>query len=625
MIRLRYQPLYMIKKYGLIIILSTAFHWAAAQVTPTPPDDVVIDTFFLAKKSGWLGKLGRSISRKNDPAAKPFKAANPFNKYRGKIIRFIEIVPVGFNQELNDTTEIKRNFAVKLANKFHRNSREITIRKNLFFKEGDVLLPLLISDNERYLRDLPYIRDAAIVVYKSIQSNDSVDIIVLTRDVFSIGGGISISSSDRVRMNVREENFLGTGTKIAFTGLYDRKRNPVGGYGAEFTERNMRGSFLSGTVGYKTFQPAIVSNRYEENTYYARIEKPLINRYTEWTGAVSFSHHQTINGYIEDSAYEYKSQYTYNYVDLWGGYNIGWRRGRQTDSEKRLRHFVSGDIFYKRFEKVPSQFKDNYNYNYANLSGILFSYTLYKQNYFTTSFIYGFGRNEDVPIGLNASLTAGWTNKQGRYRGYYGAGFEASTYSAKGFFSSYTARIGAFRAANAFEDVSLLLAVNHFTRLRQLSPEWYNRFFISLSYTRLSNITLNEPLKLQSQFGLPYFRTDSLNFLEFSSRATCKFESVFFNLHRILGFRFAPFIFAEISFVKPLVNTGNKNDTYSALGAGIRTRNENLVLGTVELRGFYFPKVSTNEMSKWKIVFTANLQFKYNSTFVRKPDFVQVN
>jgi hypothetical protein len=44
------------------------------------------------------------------------------------------------------------------------------------------------------------------------------------------------------------------------------------------------------------------------------------------------------------------------------------------------------------------------------------------------------GRNEDVPIGLNASLIAGWTNKQGRMRGYYGAELDASFYSKQGFF-----------------------------------------------------------------------------------------------------------------------------------------------------------------------------------------------
>ena len=581
------------------------------------------DTFFLAKKKGLLGRLGRSITR-NPASVAPVKAADPFKPYNGKFIRLIEIIAVGFNQNLNDTTYIRTNLAIKIADKFHRNTRNAIIRKNLFFKEGDTFLPLLISDNERYLRELPYIRDAVIVVYQSIMSKDSVDVIVMTRDLFSIGGNFSANGFSKMKAEVRDENIAGTGSRFGVSALYDKNRNPNIGFGAEFIERNIKGSFLNVTIGLKTFRNAIVNNRYEELTGYLKIEKPLINRYTEWTGAFAISHNQSANAYLETDPYMYLSQYTYNNIDLWGGYNIGWGRQRRTDSEKRLRHFVASHAFYNYFQKVPMAFKDSFNYHYANLNGILFSYTLYKQNFYRTHFIYGFGRNEDVPIGISASVTGGWSNKQDRKRGYYAAEFDGSSYSKKGFFSSYIFKLGGFKGAGTFEDINLLLNVNHFTKLRQLSSQWYNRNFLSISYTRLYKKKLNEPLVLQSDFGLPYFRSDSL-YVEADSRATLKVESVFFNLHKFLGFRFAPFVFTELSYLKPVINPMHTTNKYTAFGGGIRTRNENLVLGTVELRGFYFPRVTVASMSKWKIEFTANLKFKYNSAFVKKPDFVIAN
>jgi hypothetical protein len=604
----------------LLFIVLTAPAVASAQQPETSTD-----TFFLAKKTGLLGKLGRSISRNTPISAPPVKAADPFKKYNGKIIRFIEVVPVGFNQNLNDTAEIRRDLAVRIADEFHRNSRSNTIRKNLFFKEGDVFLPLLVADNERFLRNQPFLRDAVIVVYKSIMS-DSVDIIVLTRDVFSIGGSFTASGLKKMKSEIREENLGGTGARLAINGLYDIDRSPTLGFGAEYLERNIKGSFLTGSLGFKTFKNAIANNRFEESTYYLKIDKPLINRYTEWTGAFSISHHETSNAYLDTSTYLKNARYKYHNVDLWGGYNIGWGRKRQTDSEKRLRHFVAARAFYNFFDKKPQIFKDSFNYNYVNQNGLLFSYTLYKQNFYLTNFIYGFGRNEDVPIGINATLTAGWTNTQGRMRGYYGAEFDGSVFSPKGFFSAYTLRAGGYRGAASFEDINLLLNIDHFTRLRQLSRQWLNRNFISVSYARLFNQHLGEPLKLQSDFGLPYFKSDSLNILEANSRATIKLESVFFNLHKFLGFRFAPFIFAQFSFLRPLYNNpSNNTDGYTSVGGGVRTRNENLVLGTVELRGFYFPRVSTNQMSRWKIQFNANLRFKYNSTLVSPPNFVGVN
>ena len=588
-------------------------------------DDGSTDTFFLAKKKGLLGKFGRSIATRPPSSAPPVKAADPFKKYNGKIIRYIETVPVGFNQNLNDTADIRNSLAVRIADKLHRNTRNSTVRKNLFFKEGDTFLPLLISDNERFLRELPYIRDAAIVVYKSIMSDDSVDIIVLTRDIFSIGGNFSASNLNRLQSGIREENVAGSGSQLGVTFLYDKTRNPAPAFGAEFIQRNFKGSFLNATIGFKEFKNALVTNRQEDNAYYLTIEKPLINRYTQWTGAFYFSHNQTVNAYIEELWYQYTSQYKYTNIDLWGGYNIGWGRKRQTDSEKRLRHFVAARAFYNYFDKVPGRFKDSFNYNYTNLNGLLLSYNLYKQNFYLTNFIYGFGRNEDVPIGINASITAGWTNRQDRMRGYYGAAFQASSYSKKGFFSGYTLKAGAYKGAGTFEDITVLMGVDHFTRLRQLSKQWYNRNFFSVSYTRLFKRSLNEPLILQSGYGLPYIKTDSLNYIEADSRATFKLESAFFNLRRFLGFRFAPFAFAEFSFLRPLIDPTHKTQGYSALGAGIRTRNENLVLGTVELRGYYFPRVTATEMSKWKVKFTTNLRFKYNSTLVSKPDFAGSN
>lgn len=582
------------------------------------------DTFFLAKSKGLLGKLGKSISRNSPVSTTPVKSGDIYKKYAGKIIRFIEVVPVGFNQNLNDTAEIRRNFAVRVANRFHRDSRSSTIKKNLFFKEGNVLLPLLVADNERFLRNQPFLRDASIVVYKSINS-DSVDIIVLTRDVFSIGGSLQASGLKKIKTEVKEENLAGTGARLEVNGLYDKSRNPTMAYGAEFTERNIRGSFLSGTVGFRTFQNAIYNNRLEENNVYLRIEKPLIHRYTQWTGAFSVAHGQTSNAYLEQPLYKSTGEYSYNNLDLWGGYNIGWGRRRQTDSEKRLRHFVAGRSFYNYFDKIPGIFRDSFNYNYTNLNGLLFSYTLYKQNFYLTNFIYGFGINEDVPIGINATVTAGWTNTQDRMRGYYGAEFDASSYSKKGFFSSYQLKAGVYRGAHSFEDISLLASVDHFTKLRQLNKQWYTRNFISLSYAKLFNQTLNEPLKLQSDYGLHYFRPDSLNNLEANSRATIKLESVFFNLHRFLGFRFAPFVFGEISFLSHVNMPRDTKANYPAVGAGVRTRNENLVLGTVEVRGYYFPGALTSQMSRFKIQFSSNLRFRYTGSLVNKPDFVRLN
>ena len=150
---------------------------------------------------------------------------------------------------------------------------------------------------------------------------------------------------------------------------------------------------------------------------------------------------------------------------------------------------------------------------------------------------------------------------------------------------------------------------------------WRNRNFISLSYTQQYNGVLNGPLLLESIYGLPYFRN---NRDVSDARSTLKVESVFYNLKKFFGFRFAPFVFTDVSLLKPVNKSTQQTKGFTALGGGVRTRNENLVFGTVELKGYVFPRVYEG-MRGWKIELSTNIRFKYNSSFIRRPEFIIPN
>ncbi len=574
------------------------------------------DTFFLAKKKGLLGKLGQSLA--SSPEEMPVKIANPYQKYKGRTIGSIEILPFGFDREIDDTNNIKQNFAIRVGNMIHINTRESVIKKNLFFREGDRLLPLLISDNESFLRNLVFLSDARIYVFES--GKDSVDIVVYSRDVFSIGGSINIGSRN-IRTEVREENLGGSGNQFSISNIYDNDRKPKAGIGSELIFKNIYGTFLNWYSGFKSFGKTFNTGRYEENNYYTRLEKPLVTRYTQWTGDVEVSFHKTINGYISDSLYTSDFKYAYSNLDFWGGYNFGSRYKKGSESEKYLRHFVAGRTFYTYFDKLPKIFDTTYNSGFANLNGVLFSYSLYRQNFYRTNFIYGFGRNEDVPVGLSATFIGGWTNKQNKRRPYYAFEFEGTTFSGKGSFSNYKLRAGGYTTKGRFQDVNLLVSVDRFTRLKKINKKWYQRNFFSFSYTKQVSPLLNEPLFLRSSFGLPYFANGTISADE---RATLKLEKVYYNLKKILGFRFAPFLFGDMAFLIPTGKSFNKIDGFSALGGGIRTRNENLVFGTIELKGYFFPR-TTDGMKNWKVDFSTKLRFKFNNNFIKKPEFIIAN
>ena len=144
---------------------------------------------------------------------------------------------------------------------------------------------------------------------------------------------------------------------------------------------------------------------------------------------------------------------------------------------------------------------------------------------------------------------------------------------------------------------------------------------MSGSITQLKNTVLNDPLRLYSDFGIPQLNEPNL---KASTRLTFNCESVFYNTWKLVGFSFAPFAYTNITYLKPIGAPLATSDLYSAVGGGIRTRNENLVFGTMELKAYYYPR-TTLSMSPWNITFNTDLRFRYVSQLIKKPDFAVVN
>ena len=122
---------------------------------------------------------------------------------------------------------------------------------------------------------------------------------------------------------------------------------------------------------------------------------------------------------------------------------------------------------------------------------------------------------------------------------------------------------------------------------------------------------------LESQNGLSDYHNE---YLPGHLRMVLKMESVFFSPLSVAFFRFAPFVFGNLALFK----TALTQSTVPMLGAGLRCRNESLVLGTMELRGTYFLKQDLTGTS-YSIGVRSNLRYRYNQNFIKKPGFVQVN
>lgn len=58
--------------------------------------------------------------------------------------------------------------------------------------------------------------------------------------------------------------------------------------------------------------------------------------------------------------------------------------------------------------------------------------TLFKQQYFKSQYIYGFGRTEDIPTGHNMKFTAGYYDQRIAHRAYIGLEYYRYKIAASG-------------------------------------------------------------------------------------------------------------------------------------------------------------------------------------------------
>ncbi len=545
------------------------------------------------------------------------KSEAPYLPYEGRIIRHIQVEALGFERTFSDTATRHETFSNKIANSIHTNTRAFVVRNSLFIKENTPVNAYAIADNERYLRSLNYIHDARILV-KYIPGNpDSVDILVVTKDFFTISADGAINLPHRINARVIDDNIAGMGQSVTVTGLDDNTRTPNGAYGAAYTKDNIGNSFVNATIGYSLMN----INNYthvEETSEFFSLDRPLVSPYSRFAGGVTLSNNASYNSYhLPDSQ---SFVYKYSYINGWIGYNLGIKKLTATNNTIRDRRFLAIRYFNYDFTQVPKQVADHFDPVFNNKMGVLSTLTFFKQDYFKTQYIYGFGTTEDLPYGYNISVTGGWIKQLNLERPY--AGINAQRYIATehGDFMQLYLRAGGYYYQNQVQDVNFLVGGTAYSRIFFLKQTKI-RQYIMLSYSSLYRQITSPPLRIDNTYGIREFLSDSAYG---SRRISLQLETPFYLKYKVLGFQFAPFPYADFSLLQPGGQPFNKVSLYSGVGGGVRTRNENLVFGTIELRAFYYP-VTPDGVKGFKIILNSELQYRYNSNFIRQPDYVQLN
>jgi len=163
-----------------------------------------------------------------------------FEQFAGKKIGDIRIVRENvFNPHSKVWGERK-------TNAMHRITQESKIRRDLFIKPGDRFDPLLVTNNRQLIRSRSYIADANIRVIPATPDSSVVDLIVTTRDRWTIGIDLNSQSDGNTYFELYDDNILGWGNKLSVKTYFNWKNWSYGGNLFEYENPNILGSFVEG-------------------------------------------------------------------------------------------------------------------------------------------------------------------------------------------------------------------------------------------------------------------------------------------------------------------------------------------------------------------------------------------
>jgi len=489
-----------------------------------------------------------------------------FMESSGLKIRNIEIKRLNvFGSNINTPDFFDPNKTEKLLNVTHFNTNELIIKKNLLFRSGDTISPLTLSENERYLRGLSYIDDARILV---VPVSDSLaDVIVVTKDIYSLGATANLAGVGKGNVSVFERNIFGMGHEFGIDVPWDVDSTDSPGFGVNYKVNNLGRTFTD--LGL-FFQDGL-----GRKTYGIDIGRRLISSTTKYAGNITFR--KTITSEDLDSLPE-PQPVKYNLQDYW------LLRSFLLDRKSVTRLIIGARYTNNNVFLHPHIHPDSYHHLQQNLL-FLGSVSYSVQRFYKASLIYGYGRTEDIPHGLLLNITVGREFNEFKNRFYTGASVSLGESANKIGYLYSSVSFGTFINHNKTEQGILSFRANFISNL--LYPGRYRiRNFVNAEYTRGFDRYLDESLTFMRDDGFSGFRNDSIGNTQ---RLAFNFETVLFSPVNFYGFRFALFGFADAGFLFGTNQLVARGEFVSAIGLGLRVRNDNLILNTFQVRLGFFP------------------------------------
>jgi hypothetical protein len=479
-----------------------------------------------------------------------------YERWRGKTIRYINIKCMDVFPP--DSTDAQRKlvaFVKNAGNKVHIKTREWIIRSNLLFHEGDKLEPKVLRRNIAYLRDLKYLSEARFFVVSTKKNSDSVDVLIVTQDKFSINVNGDFASFSHLSLRIDDKNFLGLGNQLNNEWSIDPIRQHSIGWESYYSIPNIYRTFIKGELNWSdlpgyTHKSAILNRPFLFPARYAA-------------------------GGAEISETYVRAPFDTTKVDkiklgAWSGYCL---KGNDGPANQYIYSALSvQQTWYKQRPDVGLGYGRLWHESLLVLGSLAITQSEYKR----LPYMYSFLENEDIPVGFVYEYLMGKEFGEFRNREFLGLhGSRGFTFDNSSFLylksgiETFLSRTGLEQGIFVFEP----LFITPVTTIGKAHSRTFIRQRIILSNKRF----VGESLKLSTD---NYFRGDRN--LSGDNIIAMGIEKDIVAPGDLLGFNFIFFGFADGAVVTDYLPGMNKNDLVVTEGLGIRLRNPYLIWKSLE-------------------------------------------
>jgi hypothetical protein len=290
----------------------------------------------------------------------------------------------------------------RLANRLHRTTRPLVVERQLLMRPGDPFSLETVRESERLLRANPYIYDAAI---RPVEGGDgTIDLDVLTRDVWTLQGGLSWNRSggaNTTELSLEDGNFLGTGKDltVARRANVDRSSNFF-----RYLDPNLAGS--------RALLDLRLANNSDGRSRRFILDRPFFALDTRWAAGATAYTNDRVDSLYDAGKIASRFRQRQDFLEAYAGLSPGFAGG--ASSRWRLGYTYDRNVFgpplpaaraAASFGPLPAAAPAARQLTYPWLA-----YDFVADGFITVHDLNRIQRTEDVNLGRQLSLRLGYSD-----------------------------------------------------------------------------------------------------------------------------------------------------------------------------------------------------------------------